>query len=69
MNTLLWFAARVAARIIFPGEDPDGTAGRERVARVQDALSQALMAIMARERGSTGGPESHPWPDAPGGHA
>ena len=69
LNTLLWFAARVAARIIFPGEDPDSMGGRARVARVQDALSQALMAIMAKERGSTGGPESHPWPDEPAGHA
>ena len=69
LNTLLWLAARVAARIIFPGEDPDGRAGRERVSRVQTALSQALMAIMAREKGSTGGPESHPWPDEPAGHA
>ena len=69
LNTLLWFAARVAARIIFPGEDPDGTGGRERVARVQYALSQALMAIMAKERGGAGGPESRTWPDAPGGHA
>ena len=69
LNTLLWFAARVAARIIFPGEDPDGRAGRARVSRVQYALSQALMTIMARVKGSTGGPESHTWPDQQAGHA
>ena len=69
LNTLLWFAARVAARIIFPGEDPDSMGGRARVSRVQTALAQALMAIMAREKGGTGGPEAHPWPDESAGHA
>ena len=69
LNTLLWFAARVAARIIFPGEDPDGTGGRERVSRVHYALSQALMTIMAQEKGGTGGPDAHTWPDQQAGHA
>ena len=69
LNTLLWFAARIACRIIFPAEDPDSTGGRARVSRVQEAVSQALIVIVAREKEGPGEPETHTWPDQQPGHA
>jgi len=69
LNTLLWFAARIAARIVFPAEDPDSQEGRERTSRLQRAVSQAFMTAMAQEKGGTGGPGSPPWPDQQAGHA
>jgi hypothetical protein len=50
LNTLLWFAARNACRIIFPAEDPECMEGRERIDRIQRALSHALVTVMAEER-------------------
>ena len=50
LNTLLWFAARIACRIIFPAEDPESKQGRERNARIQRALSKALVTLMAQEK-------------------
>ena len=50
LNTLLWFAARVACRLTFPAEDPDSTQGDERIARVQRTLSQTFVTIMEREK-------------------
>ena len=69
LNTLLWFAARIAARIIFPGEDPDSAEGRARVSRVQRAVSQAFINVMAQEKEGAGGPAAPPWPDQQIGHA
>lgn len=69
LNTLLWFAARIACRITFPAEDPDSPGGRARVSRVQEAVAQALMTFMAQEKDGPGGPDPHTWPDQPAGHA
>jgi len=69
LNTLLWFAARIAARIIFPGEDPDSQEGRERASRIQRAASQALVTAMAQEKEGAVGPDTHTWPGQQGGHA
>ncbi len=69
LNTLLWFTARIACRIIFPAEDPDSTEGRARTSRVQAAIAQALMMIMAHEKDGAGGPDSRAWPDEHAGHA
>ena len=53
-NTLLGIAAGVACSIISPGEDPDGTEARGRVARVQRAVAQACITALAQEKGGTG---------------
>jgi hypothetical protein len=69
LNTLLWFTARIAARIIFPAEDPDSKEGRARAARIQRAVSHALVATMAREKEGPVDPEAPSWTDRQGGHA
>ena len=69
LNTLLGIAARVACSIIFPEEDPDSTGGRARVSRVQGAVSQALITILAQEKDGAGGPDTPTWPDQQAGHA
>ncbi len=69
LNTLLWFVARIACRIIFPAEDPDRAEGRTRTSRVQTAIAQALMTIMAHEKDGTDGPDPRAWPDTQAGHA
>lgn len=50
LNTLLWFAARIACRMSFPAEDPDSKQGDTRIARVQRLLSQAFVIIMEQEK-------------------
>ncbi|MBS1117532.1 MAG: hypothetical protein H6Q87_1916 [candidate division NC10 bacterium] len=50
LNTLLWFAARLACRMTFPVEDPDSKQGEKRIARVQRTLSQAFVMIMEQEK-------------------
>ena len=50
LNTLLWFAARIACRMTFPVEDPESKQGDERIARVQRALSRAFVVIMEQEK-------------------
>ena len=60
VNTLLWIAARIACPVMFPGEDPDSPEGRERVFRVQRAVSQALVAALAHEKQGVGGPDAPP---------
>jgi hypothetical protein len=69
LNTLLWFAARIAARIIFPGEDPDSKEGHARASRIQRAVSQALVTTMAHEKDGAVEPDAPSWPDRQGGHA
>src|SRR5512135_59477 len=50
LNTLLWFAARIACRLTFPAEDPDGKTGSERATRIQRAVSQAFVIVMEQEK-------------------
>lgn len=69
LNTLLWFAARVACRIIFPAEDPECLEGRERIERIQRALSHALVTVMAEEREGIAGRAAHQRPVQREGHA
>jgi hypothetical protein len=69
LNTLLWFAARIACRIIFPAEDPECMEGRERIERIQRALSHALVTVMAEERESTAGRVAHLRAEPREGHA
>jgi hypothetical protein len=69
LNTLLWLAARIACRIIFPAEDPESTEGRARVFRIQRAVSEAFVIVMRQEKGEAGGPDAPPWPGQQGGHA
>jgi hypothetical protein len=69
LNTLLWFAARIAARIVFPGEDPDSKEGHARASRIQRAVSQALVTTMAHEKEGAADPGAPAWPDQQGGHA
>src|SRR5512137_2150898 len=69
LNTLLWFAARIACRIIFPAEDPECMEGRERIDRIQRALSHALVTVMAEEREGAVGRVAHQRPEQREGHA
>ena len=69
LNTLLWFAARIACRIIFPAEDPEGMEGRERIDRIQRAVSHALVTVMAQEREGAVGRVTHLRPEQREGHA
>ncbi len=69
LNTLLWIAASIACPVMFPGEDPDSAQGRERVFRVQRAVSQAFVMIMAHEKQGVEGPDAPTWPDEQAGHA
>ncbi|OGB94428.1 MAG: hypothetical protein A2Z31_10505 [candidate division NC10 bacterium RBG_16_65_8] len=69
LNTLLWIAARIACPVMFPGEDPDSPEGRARVFRVQRAVSQAFVIVMAHEKEGAVGPDAPSWPDQQEGHA
>ncbi len=60
LNTLLWFAARTACRIIFPAEDSECLEGRERIERIQRTLSHTLVAVMAAEREGPAVRVAHP---------
>ncbi len=50
LNTLLWFATRIACRMTFPAEDPDSKKAGERISRIQRVLSQAFVTIMEQEK-------------------
>lgn len=69
LNTLLWFAARIACCIIFPAEDAESMEGRERIERIQRALSPALVTVMGEERESTAGCVPHLRAEPQEGHA
>jgi len=69
LNTLLWLAARIACRIIFPAEDPESPEARARVFRIQRTVSEAFVIVMRQEKGEAGGPDAPPWPGQQGGHA